>query len=58
MSDICCNNPIDNKYIVPRLNRIQTQIDNFPSGITGPTGNTGATGYTGYTGYTGLQMQY
>ena len=55
MSDICCNNPIDNKYIVPRLNRIQTQIDNFPSGITGPTGNTGATGYTGYTG---LQMQY
>jgi len=54
MSDICCNNYNDNKYIVPRLNRLQTQINNFPSGITGPTGNTGATGYTGYTGSTGL----
>jgi hypothetical protein len=53
MSYHSCDNSIDNKYIVPRLNLLQTQINNF-SGTTGPIGYTGATGYTGYTGYTGV----
>ena len=38
------NNTIDNKYIVPRLNDMQNQINYLIEGVTGPTGDTGPTG--------------
>jgi len=48
------DNPID-KYIIPKLNNLQDQVDTFISGETGATGPTGFTGYTGSIGNIGPQ---
>jgi hypothetical protein len=45
-------NPVD-KYIIPKLDNLQDQINVFIQGQTGPTGPTGVTGSIGATGSTG-----
>ena len=46
------DNPLD-RYIVPKLNDLQDQINNIILGEPGPTGATGFTGSTGATGFQG-----